>query len=313
MAEATSNAIIAPSPKPNECLHDDPFLLQLEEVNPPLMDKPLPPGLHIVATPIGNLGDLSPRAAETLRNADRILAEDTRVTAKLLAHIGAKVPMSRYDDHSSEAERERIVTQLGDKAIALVSDAGTPLISDPGYKLVRAARAAGLHVHTVPGPSAAIAALTLGGLPTDRFLFVGFLPAKAKARSDTIAEISGLRATLVLYESGPRLGDTLAALADQLGERDAAVAREISKLHEECLTGTLADLSARYADATPKGEIVIVVGPPGEAAEVGDRELDAALDEALSRLSPSRAAAEVAERLRVPRKRAYARALERSK
>jgi len=136
------------------------------------MDKPLLPGLHIVATPIGNLGDLSPRAAETLRNADRILVEDTRVTAKLLAHIGAKVPMTRYDDHSSDADREHIVRQLGEKAIALVSDAGTPLISDPGYKLVRAARAAGHEVRTVPGPCAGIAALTVSGLPTDRFLFL---------------------------------------------------------------------------------------------------------------------------------------------
>jgi 16S rRNA (cytidine1402-2'-O)-methyltransferase len=277
------------------------------------MDKRLAPGLHIVATPIGNLGDFSPRAAETLRRADRILAEDTRVTAKLLAHIGAKVPMSRYDDHSSEAERERIVARLGEEAFALVSDAGTPLISDPGYKLVRAARAAGHMVHTVPGPSAAIAALTLAGLPTDRFLFLGFLPAKAKSRSVAIAEVAGVRATLVLYESGPRLGDTLAALAGQLGARDAAVAREISKLHEECVTGTLDELAQRYANVAPKGEIVVVVGPPGEAAEAGDEELDAALDQALSRLSPSRAAAEVAEKLKLPRKRAYARALERSK
>ncbi|MEA3078780.1 MAG: rRNA (cytidine1402-2-O)-methyltransferase, partial [Sphingomonadales bacterium] len=150
------------------------------------MEKPLPPGLHIVATPIGNLGDLSPRAADTLRNADRILVEDTRVTAKLLAHIGTKVPMTRYDDHSSEAERDRIIGRLGEDAIALVSDAGTPLVSDPGYKLVRAARAAGHLVHTVPGPSAVVAALTLAGLPTDRFLFLGFLPAKAKARADAI-------------------------------------------------------------------------------------------------------------------------------
>ena len=270
-------------------------------------------GLHIVATPIGNLGDLSPRAAETLRQADRILAEDTRVTAKLLAHIGTKVPMSRYDDHSSDAERDRIVAQLGEQAIALVSDAGTPLISDPGYKLVRAARAAGHAVHTVPGPSAVVAALTLAGLPTDRFLFLGFLPAKAKARSDAIAEVSAIRATLVLYESGPRLGDTLAALAEELGSRDAAVAREISKLHEECVTGTLPELADRYADVAPKGEIVLVVGPPPDAAEASDEELDAALDEALQRLSASRAAAEVAARLGIPRKRAYARALHRAK
>src|SRR5690349_9156407 len=207
------------------------------------MSGSLPPGLHIVATPIGNLGDLSPRAADTLRGADRILAEDTRVSAKLLAHIGAKVPMSRYDDHSSDADRDWIIAQLADHAIALVSDAGTPLISDPGYKLVRAAHAAGRQVHTVPGPSAAVAALTLAGLPTDRFLFIGFLPAKAKARSDAIAEIANISATLILYESGPRLGDSLAALAEQLGDREAAVAREISKLHEECVTGTLTELA----------------------------------------------------------------------
>jgi 16S rRNA (cytidine1402-2'-O)-methyltransferase len=273
----------------------------------------LPPGLHIVATPIGNLGDLSPRAADTLRRADRILAEDTRVTAKLLSHIGAKVPMSRYDDHSSDAERDRIVSELGEQAIALVSDAGTPLISDPGYKLVRAARAAGHTVHTVPGPSALVAALTLAGLPTDRFLFLGFLPAKAKGRSDAIAEVASIRATLVFYESGPRLGATLAALAEQLGDREAAVTREITKLHEQCVTGTLASLAERYADVAPKGEIVIVVGPPREASEAGDGDLDAALDEALGRLSPSRAAAEVAVSLGVPRKRAYSRALERAK
>ena len=277
------------------------------------MEKRLPPGLHIVATPIGNLGDLSPRAADTLRNADRILAEDTRLTGKLLAYIGAKVPMTRYDDHTSEADRKRILARLSEESVALVSDAGTPLISDPGYKLVRSARAAGHAVHTVPGPSAVIAALTLAGLPTDRFLFLGFLPAKAKARSDAIAEVANVRATLALYESGPRLGDTLAALAEQLGPREAAVAREISKLHEECVSGSLDDLARRYADAPPKGEIVIVVGPPPEAAEASDEELDAALDQALSRLSPSRAAAEVAEKLGVPRKRAYARALERSK
>jgi 16S rRNA (cytidine1402-2'-O)-methyltransferase len=276
------------------------------------MEQRLPPGLHVVATPIGNLGDLSPRAADTLRNADRILVEDTRVTAKLLAHIGAKVPMIRYDDHSSEAERDAIVARLGNEAIALVSDAGTPLISDPGYKLVRAARAAGQEVHTLPGPSAAIAALTLAGLPTDRFLFLGFLPAKAKARSDALAEVAAIRATLVLYESGPRLGDTLAAMADQLGSRDAAVAREISKLHEECVTGTLDQLAERYAALAPKGEIVVVVGPPALPEAATDEQLDAALDEALARLSPSRAAAEVAEKLSLPRKRAYARALERA-
>ena len=277
------------------------------------MSEELPPGLHIVATPIGNLGDLSPRAADTLRRADRILAEDTRVTAKLLQHIGAKVPMTRYDDYASEVERERVVARLGVEAVALVSDAGTPLISDPGYKLVRAARAAGHEVHTVPGPSAAIAALTLAGLPTDRFLFVGFLPPKTKARADAIKEVAEVRATLVLYESGPRLADTLGALAEGLGDRDAAVARELTKLHEECVTGSLAALAERSADRPPKGEIVIVVSPPSQGKAASDRDLDAAIDKALERLSPSRAAAEVAERLNIPRKRAYARAVERSR
>jgi len=277
------------------------------------MSDRLPPGLHIVATPIGNLGDLSPRAADTLRRADRILAEDTRVTAKLLNHIGAKVPMRRYDDHTSDEDRQRIVAELSEQAIALVSDAGTPLISDPGYKLVRAARAAGQAVHTVPGPSAAIAALTLGGLPSDRFLFVGFLPAKSKARAEAIAELAGVRATLIFYESGPRLADSLRELAKQLGSREAAVVREISKVHEECVTGTLSELAERYADAAPKGEIVILAGPPTPAGAPSDEELDAALDDALANLTPSRAAAAVAERLGVPRKRAYARALERSR
>jgi 16S rRNA (cytidine1402-2'-O)-methyltransferase len=277
------------------------------------MTDRLPPGLHIVATPIGNLGDLSQRAADTLRRADRILVEDTRITAKLLARIGAKVPMTRYDDHSSESAREAIVARLAQEAIALVSDAGTPLISDPGFKLVRAARAAGHAVHTVPGPCAAIAALTVAGLPTDRFLFLGFLPAKAKARRDAIDEIASVRATLVLYESGQRLSETLLALAGQLGPREAAIARELTKLHEECVTGTLTELAQRYADAIPKGEIVIVIGPASETEAVSDERIDALLDNALARLSPSRAAAEVAEQLNIPRKRVYARALERSR
>ena len=277
------------------------------------MAEPLAPGLYIVATPIGNLGDLGARAAEILRHADRILVEDSRVTGKLLAHIGARVPMTRYDDHTTEQDRQAIVERLGREAIALVSDAGTPLISDPGYKLVRAARQAGHGVFTVPGPCAAIAALTVAGLPTDRFLFLGFLPAKAKARSEAIAEIASVRATLIIYETGPRLGETLGALRKQLGPRDAAVARELTKLHEECVTGTLTELTDRYAGIAPKGEIVIVVGPPVEAETVSEADLDRMLDAALERLSPSRAAAEVAEQLNIPRKRAYARALERSR
>lgn len=274
------------------------------------MSSPLSPGLYIVATPIGNLSDLSPRAAETLRGAALVLAEDKRVSAKLLAHIGSKAPMQAYHDHSDERLRESVLARLGTEAIALVSDAGTPLISDPGYKLVRSARAAGHVVHTVPGPCAAIAALTLSGLPTDRFLFAGFLPAKAKARADGIAELAHIRASLVLYESGPRLAESLAALRDCLGNRDAAVIREISKLYEETVTGSLAELAERYENAFPKGEIVIVVGPPGEREAASDEDLDSALHEAMANQSVSRAAAEVAARLGIPRKRAYARALE---
>ena len=270
----------------------------------------LPPGLYIVATPIGNLGDLSPRAADTLRRAALVLAEDKRVTAKLLKHAGAKTKLANYSDHTSEADRDTIVARLGEEAIALVSDAGTPLISDPGYKLVRAAREAGHSVHTVPGPSAVIAALTLAGLPTDRFLFAGFLPPKDKARRDALTDLAGIRATLVFYESGPRLADTLTAIRDVLGEHEAAVIREISKLYEESVTGSVSELADRYENHPPKGEIVIVVGPPPAHTEASEQELDAALKEALERLSPSRAAAEVATALKVPRKRAYARALE---
>ncbi|HEX8263544.1 MAG TPA: 16S rRNA (cytidine(1402)-2'-O)-methyltransferase [Allosphingosinicella sp.] len=269
----------------------------------------LPPGLYIVATPIGNLSDLSPRAADVLAKADLIAVEDSRVTAKLLRHIGVKRPMLPYHDHNAERVRPQLLERMRDGAVALVSDAGTPLISDPGYKLVRDARAAGIGVTTIPGPSAVVAALTLAGLPTDRFLFVGFLAAKAGARATAIAEIASIRATLVLYESGPRLAATLEALKAGLGEREAAVAREISKKFEETVTGSLAELAARYAEAAPKGEIVIVVAPPGEAEAVGEDEVDEALREAMDRLSPSRAAAEVAERLGVPRRQAYERAL----
>ena len=276
------------------------------------MDPTLPPGLYIVATPIGNLSDLSPRAAETLRRADLILAEDKRVTAKLLAHTGARAPMATYHDHSSEADRQRALEAIAGKAVALVSDAGTPLISDPGYKLVRAAREAGLPIFTIPGPCAAIAGLTVAGLPTDRFLFAGFLPARPKARRDAIAELAGIRASLVLYETGPRLGGALADLAAGLGPRDAAVVREITKLHEECVFGSLAELADRYASAPPKGEIVIVIGPPPER-QASEADLDAALIAALAELSPSRAAARVADLLDVPKKRAYARALELSR
>jgi 16S rRNA (cytidine1402-2'-O)-methyltransferase len=272
------------------------------------MDEGLAPGLYIVATPIGNLSDLSPRAAHILAHADLLAVEDSRVTAKLLAHIGVRRPMAPYHDHNADRVRPDLVARMASESIALVSDAGTPLISDPGYKLVRDARAAGRAVHTVPGPSAAIAALTLAGLPTDRFLFLGFLPAKPGARSTAIAEIAAVRATLVLYENGQRLGTSLAALSEGLGKRDAAVVREISKRFEETVTGTLAELAERYADLAPKGEIVVVVGPPGEAEPAGEEDVDAALRDAMTRLSASRAAAEVAQSLGLPRREVYERA-----
>lgn len=273
-------------------------------------DSCLEPGLYIVATPIGNLGDLSPRAAETLSRCNAIAVEDSRVTAKLLHHIGIKKPMIAYHDHVAEGVRPALIARMAREAIALVSDAGTPLISDPGYKLVRDARAAGVPIVTIPGPSAAIAALTLAGLPTDRFLFLGFLPAKAKARDDAIAEVAGVRATLVLYESGPRLAATLAALSSRLGDREAGVAREISKRFEECVTGTLSVLAARYADAPPKGEIVIIVAPPGDAPPPSADDADALLREALTRLPVARAASEVAAKTGLDRRTLYARALE---
>ena len=272
------------------------------------MQDTLEPGLYIVATPIGNLSDLSPRAASVLAAADLIAVEDSRVTAKLLRHIGARRPMTPYHDHNADRVRPGLIERMRDKAVALVSDAGTPLISDPGYKLVRDARAAGIKVITIPGPSAVTAALTLAGLPTDRFAFHGFMPAKAGARAAAIAEAARFDGTLVFYESGPRLAVALAALHDGLGERDAAVVREISKTFEETVTGTLAELAARYEDAPPRGEIVIVVGPPAAPAAADDAQIDAALAEAMKRLSPSRAAAEVAERLGVPRRAVYERA-----
>ena len=270
----------------------------------------LQPGLYIVATPIGNLGDLSPRAATVLAQADVIAVEDSRVTAKLLHHIGVKRPMVAYHDHNAEGIRPGLIARMGREAVALVSDAGTPLISDPGYKLVRDARAAGHAVVTIPGPCAAVAALTLAGLPTDRFLFAGFLPPKEKARGDAIREIAGLRATLVFYESGPRLAACLATLAAELGNREAAVTREITKRFEEAVTGTLSMLAACYAEAPPKGEIVIVVAPPGEPAPASAEDSDAALAEALTRLSTGQAASEVAKKLGLDRKALYARALE---
>ncbi len=273
------------------------------------MNATLEPGLYIVATPIGNLSDLSARAGAVLAGADVIAVEDSRVTAKLLNHLGIKRPMTPYHDHNAAHVRPGLIARMAREAVVLVSDAGTPLISDPGFKLVREAREAGRNVVTIPGPCAAIAALTLAGLPTDRFFFLGFLPEKAGARAEAIAEVAGVRASLILYESGKRLGKTLAALAAGLGNRDAAVAREITKKFEECVTGTLDELSARYAAETPRGEIVLIIAPPGEAPAASAESLDDALAEALTRLSPAKAAGEVAKRLGADRRSLYDRAM----
>jgi 16S rRNA (cytidine1402-2'-O)-methyltransferase len=251
---------------------------------------------------------MSQRGLALLAAADVVAVEDSRVTGKLLHLLGLKKKMWRYNDYSSEGDRDRLIEAARQGVVVLVSDAGTPLISDPGYKLVRAAREAGIMVSTAPGPSAAIAALSICGLPTDRFLFSGFLPAKAKARADAIAELSGVKATLVFYESGPRLASMLAALAEGLGEREGAVARELTKKFEEVVTGTLGELAARYEAHEPKGEIVVVVAPPAEDVvnETGD--MDAALAEALTRLPAAKAAAQIAKRFGLERAEVYARA-----
>lgn len=269
----------------------------------------LSPGLYIVATPIGNLGDITLRAAEVLRACDGVACEDTRVTGKLMKHLGASKPLWRYDDHASDKDRARLVESMHTRAVALVSDAGTPLVSDPGYRLVREARAAGIAIVTLPGPCAAVAGLTLSGLPNDKFLFAGFLPVKDKARADALAELAAIPATLVFYETAPRLLKALAAIAEVLPAREVAVARELTKLHEECRTGSPEELIAHYAAHPPKGEIVLLIGPPGEDAPNAS-DAEALLVEALETLKPSQAAAQVARATGLDRKDLYARALE---
>jgi 16S rRNA (cytidine1402-2'-O)-methyltransferase len=274
-----------------------------------LMDHQLSPGLYIVATPIGNLGDITLRAVEVLRGVAAVACEDTRVTGKLLNHLGIKQRMIRYDDHAGDFERDRILGLIAHEAVALVSDAGTPLISDPGYRLVKAAREAGLAVTSLPGASAAVMALTLAGLPSDRFLFAGFLPAKDKARRDVLGELAGVPATLVFYETAPRLDASLRAIGEVLPGREIAVARELTKKFEECRTGAAEDLVAHYAAHPPKGEIVLLIGPPGAPA-AEDFDVDALLRAELVEAKPSQAAGNVAKRTGLDRKTLYARALE---
>ena len=272
------------------------------------MSEPLEPGLYIVATPIGNLGDVTIRAIDVLSRCDGVACEDTRVTGKLLKHLGLSRPLWRYDDHAGEKDRARLVASMQERSVALVSDAGTPLVSDPGYRLVRDARAAGVPVTTLPGACAAIAGLTLSGLPNNRFLFVGFLPQKEKARQDVLVELTAIDATLVFYETGPRLVKSLAAIARIWPERDVAVARELTKLHEECRTGKAAELAEHYTEHAPKGEIVLLVGPPATNANTADPDL--LLREALATMKASQAAAQVSKATGLDRKQLYTRAME---
>lgn len=275
-----------------------------------LMEQPLSPGLYIVATPIGNLGDITLRAIEVLRGVSAVACEDTRVAGKLLNHLGIKKRLIRYDDHADEDDRQRLLALMADEPVALVSDAGTPMIADPGFRLVRVAREAGIAVTSMPGPSAAIVALTLAGLPSDRFLFAGFLPSKDKARRDVLAALAEAPATLVFYDTAPRLADSLAAIEDVLPRREVVVARELTKKFEECRSGTPLELAAHYAAHPPKGEIVLLVGPPPPPAPVEAEDADALLRAELASAKPSQAAAAVARRTGLDRKMLYARALE---
>ena len=268
-------------------------------------------GLHIVATPIGNLGDITLRALEALAGADLIACEDTRVTRKLLDRYGIATPLMPYHEHNAAKARPALLRRLGEgAAIALVSDAGTPLISDPGYKLGRAAAAAGYAVTAIPGASALLTALTVSGLPTDQFLFAGFLPPKAAARRSRIAELSRIPATLILFETGPRVAAALADLAFGLGPaRQTALCRELTKLHEEIVRGDLASLAQAYANNEPRGEIVLVIAPPPAPQQVSAAETETLLRAALDRVSLKDAVGEVADATGLPRREVYQRAL----
>lgn len=272
---------------------------------------PLPAGLHLVATPIGNLGDISRRALETLAAVDAIACEDTRVTGGLLARLGISTPLIPYHDHNADEVRPRLLARLdAGESVALVSDAGMPAIADPGYKLVRACIEAGHAVSAVPGANAALMGLVLSGLPTDRFLFEGFLPAKTVARQKVLHTLATVPATLIFYESGPRLADSLADMAAVLGARGGAVARELTKLFEEVRRGTLAELAAHYAEVgPPKGEIVIVAGPPAARAAESTETIEQMLERALRTMSVRDAAEAVAAASGRPKREVYALAL----
>jgi 16S rRNA (cytidine1402-2'-O)-methyltransferase len=274
-------------------------------------DRHLPAGLYVLATPIGNARDISLRALDVLKGCDVIAAEDTRVTSKLLAIHGVSKPLIPYNDHNAPEMRPKILARLErGEAVVLVSDAGTPLVSDPGYKLVRAVVAAGAAVVAIPGPSAVLAGLTLSGLPSDRFLFAGFLPSRQGERKTALEEFKTVRATLIFFESAQRLSESLAAMADELGDRACAVTRELTKMHEEVRRGSLGELAALYAEkGPPKGEVTIVVGPPGEVV-TDDAKIDAALTAALAFMPVKAAANMIADLTDGSRKQIYTRALE---
>jgi 16S rRNA (cytidine1402-2'-O)-methyltransferase len=277
---------------------------------PALSEAPLAPGLYLVATPIGNLRDITLRALDVLSAADLVMAEDTRVAGKLLHAFGLSKKLERYDEHSADRAGPTAMAILAEGGrVALVSDAGTPLVSDPGYRLAREAIAAGLPVFPIPGASALLAGLTVAGLPTDRFLFAGFPPPKSAARKAFLEELAGLRATLVFFEGGSRVAASLADMAEVFGPREAAVARELTKLYETVTRGTLTDLAADPRMVSPKGEFVIVVGPGREEIATA-ADADTALKDALTRLRPAEAASEVARALGLPRRDLYRRAME---
>jgi len=271
----------------------------------------LAPGLYVVATPIGNMRDITLRALEVLGSAGLVLCEDTRVTKKLLDRHHLSPKLLAYHDHNAASVRPRVLAEL-DKgsAVALVSDAGTPLVSDPGFKLVEAAIESGHRVFPIPGASAALAALVSAGLPSDRFFFEGFLPPKSAARKTRLSELRTIPATMIFYESGPRLSESLADMAATLGDRNAAVCRELTKAFEEVRRGSLAGLATHYQETgAPKGEIVIVVSPPGDEAPLDDADIDARIEAALKKLSLKDASAAIASETGLPRKEIYARAL----
>ena len=272
------------------------------------------PGLYLVATPIGNLGDITLRALEVLAGVDVIACEDTRVTRKLTERYGIETSLTPYHEHNAAEARPKLLARLADgQAIALVSDAGTPLISDPGFKLVRAACEAGHWVTALPGPSSVLAALSVAGLPTDRFFFEGFLPAKQAARQKRVAELANIPSTLILFESGPRLAAMLADLATAFGTRAAAICRELTKLHEEVRRGNLEILARDYAaGAESRGEFVVVVAPPADDDAISDN-VDELLRQALKRVSVKDAVGEVALATGRPRREVYQRALILSK